>query len=291
MFNEQVEIEAKYSRRCIRARVMADIDQEHAIFKHCLNTIHHYRSQSYYSTKHVRIGNLTLSDHEIAIELFIAVLPIKEVSPIQSLCTLLGAKLGYPNLLDGVKTAAELLAVCESSQAYTIYHSSDHVNGTGTLAIQANYALEDDTEAFINQTKYLPPMVCRPSPWVSNRSGGNLTGSKSILLGHLNHHDDKQSLDVINILQDISWSLNDVVDYVEESKKELNTSEKQIQFGLMQAESTAVYNELEELGNEFYFVWKYDKRGRMYTQGYHCNLQGTEYKKAILNFSKKELIK
>jgi len=291
MFNEQIDVEARYSRRCIRARVMADIDTENSVFQACVELINKYRVGTYYSTKHERVNNLTLSDAEIAIELFTVVLPIHVISPIQSLCTLLGAKLGYPELLDGIKTAAELFAICEESKVFTIFHSNDHANGTGTLAIQANYSLEGETMAFINQTKYLPPMVCRPSLWVSNRSGGNLTGSKSLILGHLNHHDQKQALDVINILQNIGWSLNGVVDYVEQSKKELDTADKLKQFNLMQAESTAVYDELIELGNEFYFVWKYDKRGRMYSQGYHCNLQGTEYKKAILNFSKKELIK
>ena len=55
-----------------------------------------------------------------------------------------------------------------------------------------------------------------------------------------------------------------------------------------------VYLPLELLpileGNKFYFTWKFDSRGRMYSQGYHCNLQATEYKKAILNFSHEELI-
>jgi len=158
------------------------------------------------------------------------------------------------------------------------------------MGIMANYSLDDDTAAFINQTKYLPPMICKPVPWDDNSNGGHLQGSSSILLGHLNHHEDNQAVDVINILQNIGWSLNEMVDYVEKPSKPLDTNDKINQFKLLQEESLEVYEELMHNGNEFYFVWKFDKRGRMYSQGYHCNLQSTEYKKAILNFSKEELI-
>ncbi len=291
MYQHQLNIEDKYSRKCIRNKVIADIAQDHICFKKMIEAISTYRIKPYYKSKQDRIANLTLSNEEIAIEIMIVTLPIVETSPIQSVCTLLGSRLEHSELLDGIKTAAELLAVCEISKAYTIFHSSDHENGTGTMAIRSEYALEADTQAFINQTKYLPPMVCAPIPWSTNRSGGYLRGSNSLILGHLNHHDDTQVLDVINILQNIGWSLNTVVDYVEKSNKEFESIQSKIQFEQMKLESTKVYEELMEMDNKFFFVWKYDKRGRMYSQGYHCNLQGTEYKKAIINFSEKELIK
>jgi DNA-directed RNA polymerase len=41
---------------------------------------------------------------------------------------------------------------------------------------------------------------------------------------------------------------------------------------------------------EFYFIVQFDKRGRMYTHGYHITNQGSGYKKALVNFSKKQLI-
>ena len=179
-------------------------------------------------------------------------------------------------LLDGVKTAAEVMAVCECTGIFTIFLSTTPENETGTLAIRPNYVLEDDTEAFIKQTKYLPPMLCSPTPWLRNDSGGTLRGSGSVILGHLNYHDDIQALDVINILQNISWSLNEVVDYDEIPKKLLDTAEKMKQFNRMREESFTVYKELNDQGNAFHFVWKYDKLGRMYSQGYPSNLQSTE---------------
>jgi len=291
MEQTQLEVEQNYSRKSIRSKVEADIDTDHFAFKRMIMAIDKYRSLSYYPSKQARIYQLVgMQSVDIATEIFIVTLPIKEISPIQAVATQLGTNLGIPDLLDSIKTAAELLAVCEGSGAYTIYHSEDFENGTGTMGIMANYALEADTATFINQTKYLPPMICKPVRWTENSNGGHLQGSSSLLLGHLNHHEENQATDVINILQDIAWSLNEVVDYVEKPTKPLDTAEKTEQFNQLQLQSLEVYNELLDHGNKFYFVWKYDKRGRMYSQGYHCNLQSTEYKKAILNFAKEELI-
>ncbi|WP_219811313.1 DNA-directed RNA polymerase, partial [Campylobacter concisus] len=42
-----------------------------------------------------------------------------------------------------------------------------------------------------------------------------------------------------------------------------------------------------ELGSKpFYFKWAYDKRGRVYSKGYHIQIQASEYHKACLSFSK-----
>ena len=291
MQQNQIDIEQKYSRKSIRARVEADIDVDHQVFKKMVQAIDKYRSGSYHASKLLRLACIQgMTSHDLATEIFIVTLPIKEISPIQAVATQLGSHLENSELLNGVKTAAELLAVGELSGAYTIYHSQDHENETGTMGIRANFALEADTAAFVEQTKYLPPMICKPVAWLDNMNGGHLQGSSSVLLGHLNHHEDNQALDVINMLQDISWSLNEMVDYVEKPNKSLDTADQKQQFAVLQADSLQVYDELMHNGNQFHFVWKFDKRGRMYSQGYHCNLQSTEYKKAILNFTKEELI-
>lgn len=287
----QAEIEQQYSRKSIRKRVIDDIDRDHLVVKRMTEEIDKYRTGTYYNSKANRIRKIRdISSEDLAAEVLVAVLPIREVSPIQAVCTRIGASLKDLELLEGIKVAAELLAVTELSGAFTIYHMADCENGTGTMAIRGNYTLEPKTMAFIEQTKYLPPMVCEPVPWVGNTNGGHLQGSSSVLLGHLNHHDENQSLDVINMLQEIPWKLNSMVDFVEVPSKDLDTEEKRKQFELMAEQSTEVYTELMAHGNRFYFVWKYDKRGRMYSQGYHCNLQSTEYKKAILEFADEEYV-
>jgi len=290
MHTVQAEVENKYSRKSIGNMVLQDMGTDNDIFNKMVQLIDNYRKGNYFSSKQDRISKLTMASSIIAEYILINTLVAKEINPIQSIATQIGQKLGYTLILDAVKTGAELLAVTEPAGLFTIYHSTNRQNDTGTLGIRSNYLLEADTEAFINQTKYLPPMISKPVSWFTNNTGGYIQGSGSVILGHLNHHVGHQALDVINILQSIEWSLNEMMDYIEKPKHDLDTPIKAKQFNTMADESNVVYNELLAHGNKFYFVWKYDKRGRMYSQGYHCNLQSTEYKKSILNFSKEELI-
>ena len=39
-----------------------------------------------------------------------------------------------------------------------------------------------------------------------------------------------------------------------------------------------------------FITHKFDKRGRIYSQGYHVHIQGTSYKKAILELHNKEMV-
>ena len=43
-------------------------------------------------------------------------------------------------------------------------------------------------------------------------------------------------------------------------------------------------------GNEFYLTHKYDKRGRIYCQGYHVTYQGAPWNKACIEFADQEII-
>lgn len=291
MFATQVEVENDFSKKNLRKIIEQTVNRDHPITQQMVQLVQAYRLGNYYQSKQKRIEQLTMSSEDIVLAILVSIFPVQEISPMQAVATELGQRLGFSNLLDGVKTASELLAICTKADAYDIYHSQDSENDTGTIGIRCNYALEPHTAHQINKLKYLPPMLIPPRKWLSNRDGGYLEGSGSIILGYLNHHDKHQARDVINILQSIEWSLNDMVDYQEKPKKPLNTPEKAMQFKQLIEESLVVYEDLINHGNRFYFVWKYDKRGRMYSQGYHCNLQSTEYKKAILEFTKEEIIK
>lgn len=290
----QETIEDHHSRKNIRRMVAEEVDITSTVFSSCCGMVYDYLNGKYYDSKQARTMTLYASDltiNDIVTELFIAVLPIDGVSPIQSVVAQLGNRLGYKHQLDGVKTASEIIAVCEDSNLYTIWHAKDVENDTGTLAIRPNYKLSDETLRAIRRTMYLPPMLCHPRKWRSNTNGGYLEGSGSVILGAMNHHEQQQDLDSINKIQNIAWELNHhMVEKIETPNNYLDTDEKVEQFEIFKMDSRSVYEALMGAGNEFYFVWKYDKRGRMYSQGYHVNLQGTEYKKAILQFKNKELL-
>ena len=285
----QIDIEERFSRRNIRERVAQDIDLDCDEFKHCVKSIDLLRDHVYYPAKTKRYEALHMSSTDIAIELFIAVLPIEEMNPIQSIAGQLGTRLGYKHVLDGVKTASEIIAVCEPSGLYTLFRAKD--SEFDTLSIRPNYCLSDDVLSFIRDTMYLPPMITEPVPWTSNNAGGYLQGSGSVILKTMNQHNKPQNLEAINTIQGIEWELDEHLLELEETpNKHLDTDTKKEQFESMKTHSRTVYEALEHLGNKFYFTWKYCSRGRMYMQGYHVSLQSTKYKRALLSFAKKELI-
>lgn len=287
----QENIEFIYSKKNIADVVRADIDPNSPIIQDMIFKINRYLCGEYsYASKVKRVAQIRLSALQIAEEIAVLVLPIKEISPIQAICSALGAQFGYENRLDGVKTAAELLAVCEG-ELYTLYHSEDYENETGTLGIKPNYQCSQEVKDFINNKKYLPPMLVEPRQWTTNNNGGHLLGSGSVILKPINQHQDKQCLDVINKLQSVPWELNTrMLEFVEESKKALDTLEKKRNFERLVQSSEEVYRDLLDQGNRFYFVWKFDFRGRMYSQGYHVNPQSNSYKKAIINFANKTTV-
>lgn len=283
----QSEIEHKFSKGSIREVVMGDLNLESEIYFNMVQDIEEYRNQVYsYESKNLRISKLQLSSEDLAKAVMIAIVPLdRDLVPIQSVVASLLGSLKYEDTIDGVKTAAELLAVC-SGELYVFGRDS-----LGRLLVQPQYSVSDEVKKFIKDTKYLPPMICRPLEWNNLYDGGWLTKRKSNILKRINQHNENLTYDVVNYLQDIAWELNtDLLEFADESKKPLDTKEKMNNFSKWLEDSEEVYSDLLDQDNEFYFVWKRDSRGRMYSQGYHVNPQGKSYSKAIINFKTKTYI-
>lgn len=120
----------------------------------------------------------------------------------------------------------------------------------------------------------------------------------SLILGKGNNVNQHISKEAINALQSVAWELNvdildDLRDVLKDSDEALSTYELQDRvkaFNLRDVETDNVIQYLLDNGNTFFFGWKYDKRGRSYSQGYHVNPQGNEYRKAMLQFSNKKML-
>ena len=54
--------------------------------------------------------------------------------------------------------------------------------------------------------------------------------------------------------------------------------------------SKDVMHALQGIRTTFWLTHKYDRRGRVYCQGYHVNYQGNPWNKAVIEFADKELI-
>lgn len=256
-----------------------------------IDYINNYKSaeHKYYASKRTRIDALTMKPLDIVTEILIIVMEHEGPQPIQGIAGRLGTILGYKDIFEGIQTASELISVVCFSDLYDIIPAKDST--TGSLMVKSNFSLEEKTKQFLANTKYLPPMLVEPLEIVDNRSCGYLTKTESIILGKMNHHDKPLALDVLNISNKIALSLDrSMLRFHEVSKKPLDSLEKVDNHRRMVNSSKVVYKELLEQGNKFYLTWRPDKRGRVYSQGYHVNLQSTSYKKAMINLHEKHLI-
>ena len=131
------------------------------------------------------------------------------------------------------------------------------------------------------------------------QSNGTLTNdSASLILGRGNDVGQRINKKFLNTIQAIPFSLNtDMVellrDKLKPAEEKLTWSEekdRQRGFAALVQETDATIDYLLENGNKFWFTWRYDKRGRSYSQGYHINPQGNSYRKAILEFHNKEVL-
>jgi hypothetical protein len=299
---EQVVIEDKFSKRNVREKIMKEIIQmDNNTFGDKIDTacqlIQNYMSQKYFPSKDMRIAHLReldLSIDDIVYEILLIILPVASVPngylTIQSVAGRLAHVLKYPDIFDGVKTAAELVTIVCNSDLYDVIKPSASV--TGSALVTCKYALSPEVVQYISDVKYLPPLICKPNEIRNNWDCGYLTaGAHEPIMLKGNTHRGKMPLDVINIRNNIQLSLEPRMLEIEEApSKELDTPEKISNFMIMKESSKQVYQDLLIAGNGFYLTHRVDQRLRMYCQGYHCSYQSSKYKRSIIELTKKEIL-
>jgi len=220
-----------------------------------------------WESKERRVGQLLDRNVEdIAQDIAIILVTLEGIHPIQSVASMVAPHLGYDDPWDAIKTASEIITLACDIDMCDIDLPDCSI--TGSLLVRGVYKLSPEVEARLNQTKYLPPMICPPNQVKNNYSSGYLTKKRDpIILGKY-CHSRKICLDVINIQNAIPLSI-DMGVYSEEElpSKPLDTPEKGRNFMQMKNESAEVYQDLLDQDNEFYLTHKYDSRGRLYSQG------------------------
>jgi hypothetical protein len=298
---EQVILEDTYGKHNNNAIILDDIKSglDKPIAK-AVGFIEEYFSGEYWPSKNDRIDKIKNIDPiEIINCILVSVMSYDHDISYQQVVAPLAKLLACKELLDSIQTAAELIAVVCFSNLYEVIAASD--SESGSLMIRNNYSLDKATQIKLEKTKYLPPLVVLPNVITSNHSSGYLTKKDSVILGKGNHHEKPLALDVLNILNSIKLTLDVRALEYEEAYKELSEAKKRgltkvsltqrkANHTLMAETSVEIYNMMLDKGNEFYITWKYDKRGRVYSAGYHINIQSTDYKKSLINLAKKEVI-
>ncbi len=270
--NTQLNNELQYSKRQRNNIILLDILNEipAKITETLSLAIDNYRNGTYYESKQLRV-NMLPNTLEIINNILTIILSTDSTRPIQGPATELGLNLGYTDQLDAVKTGAEILSICHG-KLYDIHLNED------STEIFPKLKLTSDTTDKLNFLQYLPPMIQKPNDWVSNNDGGWLWERKSIILGKGNHHLETQAYDALNLLQSVAWTI-DIPVYINNENPNDNMDMGQFDRIIT-----------DYLGKPFYFVWRYDKRGRSYSSGYDLNIQSNEYGKAMLSLFNKKTV-
>lgn len=153
-------------------------------------------------------------------------------------------------------------------------------------------------EEHISKFQFPMPMVIQPEPVECNTDTGYVTTTGSVLLNNA-HHNGDVCLDHLNRVNRIPLTLNmntakGVLNKWNNlgAPKEGETQDKYESrikaFEKYKLHSEWVHELMEKTDNKFWLTHAYDKRGRIYCNGYFVTYQGHDFNKAVLEFWNKE---
>ncbi len=160
--------------------------------------------------------------------------------------------------------------------------------------------ISEDVQAELDRFQFPLPMVVEPREVKSNRDTGYVLNRGSIILKK-NHHSDDVCLDHINRMNKVKFTINNDtakmiknawrnLDKPKEGESKEDFEKRKRAFEKYDRTCHDVIEILTEHGNEFFLTHKYDKRGRIYCQGYHVSYQGAPWNKAVIELAEPEVI-
>ena len=284
--------EMRFNRKHIDAKIREEIKANPDMCDKVaqgVDLLKQYMAGSYYESKMKRIAQLVNLDLEaMVLDLFTGIAYCLRPELFTSVTAQLASRLKFSDKTEAITTVAEITAVLCATDAFDI----EKANKMASLMVVSNIPLSERLVTFIEESQFLPPMVCEPLELTHNYSSGYLTHNDSLILGTGNHHDGDICLDVLNTMNKVALKLDtDFLCKVEEEPTfDLDTQDKLDQWNKFKEQSYRMYSLLASQGNRFHFNHKVDKRGRIYCHGYHVSTQGTSFKKASIEFAKEELV-
>ena len=284
--------EIRFSRKHIDQKIRKEIQSNPDMMEkvaHGVRLINEYRSKQYYASKNTRIAQLSGMDMgKVVLDLFVGISYSQQEELFTSVTGQLAGRLQFDDKKEAITTVAELVAVLALTDAFDIVKADKFAS----LMIQSCIPLSKELIGYINNSLYLPPMVCQPLELNSNYNNGHLTHNDSLILGKGNHHDGDICLDVLNTMNSVALKLdNQFLSTVEETPKhDLETDDQREQWKQFKEQSYMFYKLMVKQGNQFWFTHKVDKRGRIYAQGYQITTQGSSFKKASVELMNEELV-
>ena len=162
------------------------------------------------------------------------------------------------------------------------------------------YDITQDVQDDLDRYQFPLPMIVEPRELKTNSDTGYFTSRNSVILKN-NHHDKDVCLDHLNHMNRVKLTLNnEVASFIENSWRNLDKpkpgedrkdfDKRKKAFEKYDRTARDVMAHLEIAGGEFYLTHKYDKRGRVYCQGYHVSYQGNTWNKAVIEFAQAEMV-
>jgi hypothetical protein len=322
--NQQMN-EERYSRKSIDGKLREYITSTPALMEKVeqgIELLQEYTGKHYTYTddegkvhdrpmKNRRVSQLAgMNLEHLVIDIFVGIAYCLKDELFTSVTAKMAGRLRFDNKGEAIVTTAEIVGVLCRTDAYDIRKG----NKMSSMVVQSRMDLPEELVDFIEQSQYLPPMVCEPLPLKSNFDSGYLTHKDSLILGSGNHHEGDICLDALNTMNRVALSLDlDFLCRVEETPGEITIeamkknaakkgkliSDAEAQVKVTQAlenwkgfkkQSYRFYKLMADQGNVFWLTHKVDKRGRGYAQGFHISTQGSSFKKAAIEFATQEYV-
>lgn len=263
--------------------------------QHIKTVLQDYLDKEYWDSKNARLSLIKSLDLEtVILDVLAQVCLIAQNDvPLINICS--SKQIKGMNKIDSAMTVGEILHCIDSTDLILWDITKDN-----TRIIKSNMALSDELLRRIELMCVLPPMMTKPRQLKHNKSSGYLTiKSDSLILGDKeNYHDECISLDVLNTLNSQALCLDLDICYKFEKefvyRDDVPDDEKDIYLNQVKTYEKAKeqFEFFRDKLNDstIHFTHKVDKRGRVYSQGYQMNTQGTSYEKACINLKTKEYI-
>lgn len=288
----QIINEVEFDRSKVKLNLLPQIEEDfEQQIKQGVNSIIQYHMDD---TKHESITKrfelvLETDIRDIVTDLYYTVM-VKRKTSIQDIATSVMNWLPEDTLYNMLQNATDIIMLCADTDIYDVILPSEDSEDVSAM-IEANFEFDDETSEYLNKTMYLPPMVCKPKELKHNYDTPLMTVSKgnAILKGN---HSEYINLDLLNLLNSFELCIDtNMLRFEEVPNKEKESTiskpkdrlKKKKLFNEMKMVTKEVNAMLLELGNKFYLTWSFDKRGRVYSNGYHVNIQSTDYKKSVIS--------
>lgn len=178
---------------------------------------------------------------------------------------------------------------------------ADLVDYAGDLDLFiVKFLISDDVQSELDRFQYPLPMVVEPKELLCNKDNGYLTSRGSVILRN-NHHEEDVCLDHINRVNKTGFRINmDTakmirnrwrhLDKPKEGESHEEFQDRRRAFEKYDRTANHMIEALSQMSDVIYLTHKYDKRGRIYCQGYHVTYQGATWNKAVLEFANGEVV-